>query len=197
MLSGAFSRKNVAFLTHCLFFGSDNMALHTLILHILLSVAQAAIHLSEIIGREDKHQFVLRQPIAIHIENTSRVATLTFCQISFKFPKLLLVRVDAAIEGVDLHLKSSDNLLLIGDLPIDHLESRQLCLHILTCSSQLVLRFCHLLFKVGLLMLEFANAFITRHGIRLALLHPFLNLCCFSIGGFLGFHRRSSRVFSP
>ena len=94
------------------------------------------------------------------------------------------MRVDAAIEGVDLHLKSSDNLLLIGDLSIDHLESRQLCLHILTCSSQLVLRFCHLLFEVGLLMLEFANAFIARHGIRLA---PFLIFVVLVLVVFLDF----------
>ena len=95
------------------------------------------------------------------------------------------MRTDAAVQRVDLYLQSRHHLLLIGDLSVNHLQSRQLRLHILASVGQLILRFRHFLFEVRLFVLQFPDSLVGRRWRRLTLLSRLLGLFCGVLGRFL------------
>lgn len=127
----------VAFETHGVFLVTDDFALHPLIFGVFLRVAQTAIHLSEVLGREDEHQFVLSEPVAVHVEHAAGVFALALVQLGFEAYELLLLCVDVPTECVDLLLYACDDTLLLVDLSVEHLKVGELRFDVFSCGGEL------------------------------------------------------------
>ena len=167
-LSGFALQQLLLHLFHLFFLLLDEHTLHALILGIFAHVLVATEHLGEIIGRENKEQFVLRLMILVEINHRTLVVLLLLGQLAFQLLEFGVEAVDATLQRVDLCLGIADGLLLLVDLCIKNSQVGQFLFDGATGGAQLLLVFLHLLLQLFALVAQLAYLGVglsrKRHG---------------------------------
>lgn len=99
--------------------GTDSLALRPLVLSILTHEAQAAVHLIEVLRREDKHQTVLHRSVARHIAHRLNVFLLSVTQLLLQGLQLRVENTDVSFDMMNVLLNALDIVLTLIDLPVD------------------------------------------------------------------------------
>ena len=132
----------------------NGFALSLLIGSILSHEAQAAIHLREILGAEDKQHLALDAPGAMHIAHGLLVALLTIDEFLLQHLQLRPQRLDVHIQTGNVMTDGIDGLTLVGNLVVNHHQVLQAFLHILLVGPKTTLLLFNLLSDLRLLALQ-------------------------------------------
>ena len=166
----AFARQLLTFAANHGFALCNGQSLRTLVARIFLGIAYAAIHLVEVARREDEHQLVLCESIAIHEDDAARITATAFVELAFEGLQLRLVSADAAVEGVEVVTNAADHALLVRDLAVDGLQVGESRRHALPRGREFARVFVHLSLQIGFFALQLADAGRVRGGsLRLVL----------------------------
>ena len=117
-------------LVHLLLLCLDGLSLYLLIGRILADERKAAIHLSQVLGTEDKHQFILHRMVPAHIAHRADILVLSVLQLLLKSLQLRLQNADVSVDMVDILLDSINLLLALVYFAVQSHQVFQSLLHV-------------------------------------------------------------------
>ena len=130
------------------------LALCTLVVGILTHETQTAIHLVEVLGREDEHQLVLHGAMARHVAHGLYVFVLPVFQLGLQRVELGVENANVAIDMVYVLLNVVDVVLALVYLAVDHHQLIELLADVLAVFLQGFLLFLDFPLDVGPLALQ-------------------------------------------
>ena len=113
-----------------LLLGLHQFALSTLESGIFPHKAQTAVHLTEVLGREDEHQLVLHIAVAGHVAQAFHVFLLALVQLLFQRGELCLQQVDVSFDMGYFALNTLYALLPLINLAVDDQQVAEPLLHV-------------------------------------------------------------------
>ena len=145
------------FLVYLSLFSFHSLALHTLIGSILAHETHAAIHLREVVSREDKHEAVLKRMLTRNKAHRLDIASLTLSQLFLKRFELRLQDIHIALNMGNIFLYVVDIFLALSYLSVYHHEVLQALLHVGLVSTQRLLLLLNFLLNLRALLLKSTN----------------------------------------
>ncbi len=130
------------------------LSLRALIISIFAHETQTAIHLVEILGREDKHKFVLHRAVTRHIPHRLYVLVLPVLQLCLQRVELGVENAYVAIDMVNVFLYVVYVVLALVYLAVNEHEFIELFAHVLAVLFQGFLLFSDLFLDVCSLALQ-------------------------------------------
>ena len=144
----------VMLLVHLFLLCLDGLSLHLLIGRILADERKAAIHLSQVLGAEDKHQLVLNRMVPAHIAHRADILVLSVLQLLLKGLQLRLQNTYVSVDMVDIFLDSINLLLALVYFAVQSHQVFQSLLHVGLILAQRLLLFPDSLLDTGTLSLQ-------------------------------------------
>ena len=141
-------------LVHLVLLCLDGLSLYFLIRRILADERKAAIHLSQILGAEDKHQLILHRMVPAHIAHRSDILVLSILQLLLKSLQLRLQNTYVSVDMVDIFLDSINLLLALVYFAVQSHQVFQSFLHVGLILAQRLLLFPDSLLDAGTLSLQ-------------------------------------------
>ena len=126
---------------HLLLFSLYCLTLHLLVRRVLANERETAVHLGQVLGTEDKHQFVLHRMMPAHISHRTDIPVLSILQLLLKGLQLRLQDTDVSINMMNILLDTFNLLLALVDFAIQRHQVFQALLHVSLIPAQSLLLF--------------------------------------------------------
>ena len=141
-------------LVHLVLLCLDGLSLYLLIRRILADERKTAIHLSQVLGTEDKHQLILHRMMPAHIAHRSDILVLSILQLLLKGLQLRLQNTYVSVDMMDILLDSINLLLTLVYFAVQSHQVFQSLLHVCLVLAQRLLLLPDSLLNVGTLSLQ-------------------------------------------
>ena len=140
----------------------DSLTLCPLVLGILATESQAAVHLRKVLGTKDEHELVLQRAVAMHIAHRLQIVLFALIKSSLQGLQLGVKCRDGTVEYIQVVTYGVDGAALVGNFRVDDLEILQTLLHITSIGLKLTFLFLDLLLYLLTLVLQALDAWGRR-----------------------------------
>ena len=135
-------------------FSFQTFALCALISGIVAHKLKATVHLSKVLRREDKHDFILNGMAARHVSHRLDVLLFALCQLRLQRLQLRLDDINIPIQMMDVGLNAIDVFLTIVDSRVKNQQILQPFLHIRLVGTQCFFLLLNLLLNLTALTFQ-------------------------------------------